>query len=84
MRLAIFAAIVALLIGLGAGYLLRGERTPRATEESDVTRMRQAQQADAFDALQRQADELRRLKEELASERERRQRLEEVISKGRK
>ena len=43
--------------------------------------MRQAQQADA---LQKQADELRKVKEELAAERERRQRLEEVVSQGRK
>lgn len=81
MRLAIIAAIVALLIGLGVGYLMWGERTPRATDEVDAMRMRQAQQADA---LQKQADELRKLNEELASERDRRQRLEEVISKGRK
>ncbi len=37
-------------------------------------KMRQAQQA----------DELRKLKEELSAERDRRQRLEEVISQGRK
>jgi hypothetical protein len=80
-RLAIIAAIVGLVIGLGVGYLMRGERTPPATEESDATRMRQAQQADA---LQKQADELRKLKEELAAERDRRQRLEEVVSKGQK
>lgn len=74
MRLAIITAIVALLIGLGVGYLMWGERTPRATDELDAMRMRHAQQA----------DELRKLKEELASERERRQRLEEVVSQGRK
>ena len=58
-----------------------GERTLRAVDEWEVTRMRQAQQADA---LQKQADELRIVKEELAAERERRQRLEEVVSQGRK
>lgn len=81
MRLAIITGIVAPLIGLGVGYLMWGERTPRAAEEVDATRMRQAQQTDA---LQKQADELRKLKEELASERDRRQRLEEVVSQGRK
>jgi hypothetical protein len=81
MRLAIIAAIVALLVGLGVGYLMWGARTPRTTDELDAMRMRHAQQADA---LQKQSDELRKLKEELALERDRRQRLEEVISKGRK
>lgn len=74
MKRAIIAAIVALLVGLGVGYLMWGERAHRATDESETMRMRQAQQA----------DELRKLKEELASERDRRQRLEEVISQGRK
>jgi uncharacterized protein HemX len=77
MRLAIVAVIVALLVGLGAGYLMWGERALRATDEE---RMRQAQQADS---LQKQAGEVQKLKEELASERERRQRLEEVIRRGR-
>jgi uncharacterized protein HemX len=77
MRLAIMAVIVALLVGLGAGYLMWGERALRATDEE---RMRQAQQADS---LQKQAEEVQKLKEELASERERRQRLEEVIRRGR-
>jgi uncharacterized protein HemX len=77
MRLAIVAVIVALLVGLGAGYLMWGERALRATDEE---RMRQAQQADS---LQKQAEEVQKLKEELASERERRQRLEEVIRRGR-
>ena len=74
MRLAISAAIVALLIGLGVGYLMWGERAARTTDEIDAMKMRHAQQA----------DELRKLKEELATERGRRQRLEEVISQGRK
>ena len=74
MRLAIIAAIVALAIGLGVGYLMWGERTPQPTADLDAMRMRQAQQA----------DELRKVKEELTSERDRRQRLEEVISQGRK
>ncbi|PYN20168.1 MAG: hypothetical protein DMD99_23460 [Candidatus Rokuibacteriota bacterium] len=74
MRIAIIASIVALLIGLGAGYLRWGERAQRATDEADAMKTRQAQQA----------DELRKLKEELAAERDRRQRLEEVISQGRK
>ena len=74
MRIAIIASIVALLVGLGAGYLRWGERAQRAIDEADAMKMQQAQQA----------DELRKLKEELAAERARRQRLEEVISQGRK
>jgi hypothetical protein len=74
MRIAIIASIVALLIGLGAGYLRWGERAQRAIDEADAMKTQQAQQA----------DELRKLKEELAAERARRQRLEEVISQGRK
>jgi nitrate/nitrite-specific signal transduction histidine kinase len=74
MRLAIIAAIVALLIGLGVGYLMWGERAQRAIDELGSMRMRQAQQA----------DEVRKLKEELTAERDQRQRLEEVISRGKK
>lgn len=74
MRLAIIAGIVALLVGLGVGYLMWGERTHQAIADLDALRMRQAQQA----------DELRKVKEELTTEREQRQRLEEVISQGRK
>jgi len=74
MRIAIIASIVALLVGLGAGYLRWGERAQRAIDEADAMKTQQAQQA----------DELRKLKEELAAERARRQRLEEVISEGRK
>ena len=74
MRIAIIASIVALLVGLGAGYLRWVERAQRAIDEADAMKTQQAQQA----------DELRKLKEELAAERARRQRLEEVISQGRK
>ncbi len=74
MRIAIIASIVALLVGFGAGYLRWGERAQRAIDEADAMKMHQAQQA----------DELRKLKEELAAERDRRQRLEEAISQGRK
>lgn len=78
MRLAIIAAIVATLIGFGAGYLMWGERARRATEE----RHRVTNELDEM--RERQVDELRKLKDELAAERDRRQRLEEVISQGRK
>jgi len=54
--------VVTLLIGFGVGYLMWGERAHRAIEEVDAMKMRQAQQA----------DELRKLKEELAAERDRR------------
>jgi hypothetical protein len=78
MRLAIIAAVVAILIGFGAGYLMWGERARRATEE----RQRVTTELDGM--RERQADELRKLKDELVAERDRRQRLEEVISQGRK
>ena len=78
MKLAIIAGVVALLIGFGVGYLMWGERARRATEE----RQRVTNELDAM--KERQADELRKLKEELSAERDRRQRLEEVISQGRK
>jgi hypothetical protein len=78
MRLAIIAAVVAILIGFGAGYLMWGERARRATEE----RQRVTTELDAM--RERQADELRKLRDELTAERDRRQRLEEVISQGRK
>jgi hypothetical protein len=78
MRLAIIAALIAILIGFGAGYLMWGERARQALEE----RQRVSTELDAM--KERQADELRKLREELAAERDRRQRLEEVISQGRK
>jgi hypothetical protein len=78
MRLAIIAAVVAILIGFGAGYLMWGERARRATEE----RQRATTELDAM--RERQGDELRKLRDELTAERDRRQRLEEVISQGRK
>jgi type VI protein secretion system component VasF len=78
MRLAIIAAVVAVLIGFGGGYLMWGERARRAAEE----RQRVSTELDAM--KERQADELRKLRDELAVERARRQRLEEVISQGRK
>jgi hypothetical protein len=78
MRLAIIAAVIAILIGFGAGYLMWGERARQAIEE----RQRVTTELDA--TKERQADELRKLRDELAAERDRRQRLEEVISQGRK
>jgi hypothetical protein len=78
MRLAIIAAVIATLIGFGAGYLMWGERARQVIEE----RQRVTTEIDAM--KERQADELRKLREELTAERDRRQRLEEVISQGRK
>jgi ribosomal protein L9 len=81
MRLTIIAAVVAILIGFGTGYLWWGERARRATEE----RLRTASELEATkDRQAQQAEELRKLKEELTAERDRRQRLEEVISQGKK
>jgi len=78
MRLGIIAAVVALVIGLSAGYLMWGERARQATE----AQQRAANEQEAMKA--RQADELRKLQQELAAERDRRQRLEQVISDGKK
>jgi len=78
MRLGIIAAVVALVIGLSAGYLMWGERARQATE----AQQRAANEQEAMKA--RQADELRKLQQELAAERDRRQRLEQVISEGKK
>jgi hypothetical protein len=74
MRLTIIAALAALVIGLGSGYLMWGERAQRAMDELESLKTRQAQQA----------DEVKKLRDELTVERDRRQRLEEVISQGRK
>lgn len=78
MKLTIIAAAVALLIGLGAGYLMWGERARQATDE----RNRAVYEADAMKA--QTAEDLRKLQQELDAERTRRQRLEEVLSQGRK
>jgi cell division protein FtsB len=81
MRLTIIAAVVAILIGFGAGYLRWGERARQAADE----RQRTTSELDAMkDRQARQAEEVRKLKEELAAERDRRQKLEEVISGGKK
>lgn len=78
MRLAIIAATLALAIGLGAGYLKWGERANQAIDE-------RRRAVDELDALKvQQAEELRKLQAELVAERTRRQRLEEVLSQGRK
>ena len=78
MKLTIISAAVALLIGLGAGYLMWGERARQATDE----RNRAVYEADAMKA--QTAEDLRKLQQELDAERTRRQRLEEVLSQGRK
>jgi ribosomal protein L9 len=81
MRLTIIAAVVAILIGFGAGYLWWGERARQATDEQQRT----ASELDAMkDRQAQQAEGARKLKEELAAERDRRQKLEEVISRGKK
>jgi hypothetical protein len=64
MKRAIIVAVVALVIGLGVVFL-----GLRATCYLEAMENRNAQQA----------DELRKLKEELGAERGRRQRLEEMI-----
>jgi sensor histidine kinase regulating citrate/malate metabolism len=74
MRLAVIAAVVALAVGLLVGYLMWGRPADMASREVEGMRLQQAQQA----------DEIRRLQQALEAEREQRQRLEEVVSRGRK
>jgi hypothetical protein len=74
MRLAAVAAVAALAIGLLVGYLMWGRPADMASREVESMRLQQAQQA----------DEIRRLQQALEAEREQRQRLEEVVSRGRK
>lgn len=76
MRLAaiVAVAVIALLIGFGVGYLVWDSRALRAIDELEAMKYRNAQQS----------EDLRKLNEELDAERTRRQRLEDVISQGRK
>ncbi|HEY7363321.1 MAG TPA: hypothetical protein VIE37_04365 [Methylomirabilota bacterium] len=70
----IAAAVVAGVIGLVIGFYLWGRPMYRAMDEVADLRLRQAEQA----------TQLKRLTQELESERDRRQKLEEVISQGKK
>lgn len=69
---------VALLVGLLVGYLMWGRPMQRALDELESLKIRQAELAGRADS------ERKRLAEELSTERERRQRLEELVSRGRK
>jgi beta-lactam-binding protein with PASTA domain len=70
----IAAAVVAGVIGLVIGFYLWGRPMYRGMDEVADLRLRQAEQA----------TQLKRLTQELESERDRRQKLEEVISQGKK
>jgi len=72
------AAIIALLVGLLAGYLWWGVRTQRQLNE--VQGQMLAVQSD----LKAAQDKAKALEAELRQERDRRQRLEEIVTKGRK
>jgi hypothetical protein len=76
MKRAIIVAVMVLLIGLGVVYL-----SLRLTCEMEAmkSRLEAMKNRDA-----QQAEELRKLKEELGAERGRRQRLEEVIRQRRR
>jgi CHASE1-domain containing sensor protein len=76
MKRAIIVAVMVLLIGLGVVYL-----SLRLTCEMEAMKSRLEAMKDR-DA--QQAEELRKLKEELGAERGRRQRLEEVIRQRRR
>ena len=72
------AAIIALLVGLLAGYLLWGVRTQRQLNEV------QGQMLVVQSDLKAAQDKIKALEAELRQERDRRQRLEEIVAKGRK
>ncbi|OGK97151.1 MAG: hypothetical protein A3J45_01615 [Candidatus Rokubacteria bacterium RIFCSPHIGHO2_02_FULL_69_13] len=72
------AAIIALLVGLLAGYLLWGVRTQRQLNEV------QGQMLVVQSDLKAAQDKIKALEAELRQERDRRQKLEEIVTKGRK
>ena len=74
-------AVGAGLVGVLAGFLWWGTAANRMRDE---LRALQNQQADADAALKRVQAKLKKTEEELQSERERRARLEQVLSEGRK
>jgi len=71
----------AAIVGVLAGFLWWGTAANRLRDE---VRALQNQQADADAALKGMQSKLKKTEEELQSERERRARLELVISQGRK
>jgi hypothetical protein len=92
-KTAAISAISALVVGLLVGYLFWG-RAPRPQEPAD-SQARLAEETQRADGLQRRVDdlqrkfadleaELQRAGEGLRREREAREALEEMVSKGRK
>jgi hypothetical protein len=71
-------AVGAALVGLLAGFLWWGTSANRLRDELGALR---ARQADELNALQ---SKLKKTEEELQSERERRARLEQALSEGKK
>jgi hypothetical protein len=74
-------AVGALLVGVLGGFLWWGTMANRLRDE---VRALQNQRADADAELKGVQGKLKKTEEELQSERERRSRLEQVISEGRK
>lgn len=74
-------AVVAGLIGLLVGFLWWGTAARRMQED---LRALQSQQADAQLAREELKTKLKKTEDELQSERERRSRLEVIVSQGRK
>jgi len=81
MRRMIGIGVGAAIVGVLAGFLWWGTAANRLRDE---VRALQNQQADADAALKGMQSKLKKTEEELQSERERRARLELVISQGRK
>ncbi len=77
-RLVAIVAVVALLVGLLAGYLWWGVRTHQQLNEV------QEQMFTAQTDLKAAQDKIKTLEADLRLERDRRQKLEEIVTKGRK
>ena len=80
-RMIAIAVVAGLAVGVLAGFLWWGTAANRLRDE---VRALQNQQADADTTLKGVQSKLKKTEEELQSERERRARLELVLSQGRK
>jgi hypothetical protein len=90
-RIAAIVGVVALIIGLGAGYVWWGRSLERARQSADEARARvEALERDAKTATARPDEvaglraRLQALETELEQERQMRLRLEAVVSQGKK
>jgi hypothetical protein len=78
------AAAGGVLIGILAGFLWWGQPLQRAQEEFRALKDQQVAAEVAREALKAAQTKLKQTEEELALEKERRARLESIVSQGRK